>query len=82
MLSVIKLQGVKIFSADPAYTPLTECQAANGMVLNATPQKKCEVSEMTQWTSTISSDALQRLSCGSEMFYSISCKLAVQESPN
>ena len=37
---------------------------------------------MTQWTSTISSDALQRLSCGSEMFYSISCKLAVQESPN
>ena len=43
MLSVIKLQGVKVFSADPAYTPLTECQAANGMVLNATPQKKCAV---------------------------------------
>ena len=41
-----------------------------------------EVSEMKQWTSTISSDALQRLCCGSEMFYSISCKLVVQESPN
>ena len=82
MLSVIKLRGVKIFSADPAYTPLTECQAANGAQRDPSKEVCSEVSEMTQWTSTISSDALQRLSCGSEMFYSISCKLAVQESPN
>ena len=58
MLPVIKLQGVKVFSADPAIR-LSQSVKQQWYGAQRDPSKEMciEVSEMTQWTSTISIDA-------------------------
>ena len=82
-LAVIKSQGVKVFSADPAYTPLTECQAA--MVWCSTRPLKRSV-QLSEWKWHNGHQQLIVMHCrvcgSDDIFYYISCKLVVQESPN